>query len=161
MRIALIITAAVVGGVTLLAVGGLTVVRLRTPSAEEMDLGLHAGALRPCPESPNCVSTYATDELHSVEPISLTVTPDQAAAAARAALQALPRTKLISESAGYLHAESRTAVFGFIDDVEVLVVPDGDGSVLHFRSASRVGYGDAGTNRRRYHAFAEAVENAL
>jgi len=46
----------------------------------------------------------------------------------------------------YLHAEFRSAVFGFVDDVEFYVSPPG---TLQVRSASRTGYSDFGVNRER------------
>ena len=47
----------------------------------------------------------------------------------------------------FLHVEFRSAVFGFVDDVEFLF--DDGNKVIHVRSASRVGYYDFGVNRRR------------
>jgi uncharacterized protein (DUF1499 family) len=163
MKLVLIIAAAVVGGVTVLAAGGLLVARLRTPSAEQMNLGIADDRLQPCPESPNCVSTCAavTDQVHRVEPVPLTAPQGEALTSARAALLSLPRTAIVEQRDHYLRAESRSAVYRFIDDVEVLVLPGADaGSVVHFRSASRVGQGDMGANRSRYQAFRAALIGA-
>mgnify|MGYP006301041899 FL=1 len=55
----------------------------------------------------------------------------------------------------YLHAVFRSRVFGFRDDLELLLPPDEP--VVHLRSASRVGYGDMNANRQRYQAVREAV----
>lgn len=55
--------------------------------------------------------------------------------------------RMIRREGGYAHYEFRTALWGFIDDVEWLVDPAA--SVIQVRSASRVGYSDLGTNRRR------------
>jgi uncharacterized protein (DUF1499 family) len=46
-----------------------------------------------------------------------------------------------------LHAEFRSAIFRFVDDVEFMVDPESQR--IHARSASRVGYSDMGVNRRR------------
>ena len=104
-------------------------------------------ALRPCPSTPNCVSTEATDARQAMPPVPFTDAPDRAQARARAALLAEPRTKVVEERAGYLHAESRSRVFRFVDDVEVVV--DADARLFRFRSASRVGRRDFGVNRAR------------
>jgi len=60
---------------------------------------------------------------------------------------ALPGAKLIEEKDQYLHFEFRTYFFRFVDDVEIVI--DDSEKVIHLRSASRVGYSDFGTNRRR------------
>ncbi|MCC6605821.1 MAG: DUF1499 domain-containing protein [Anaerolineae bacterium] len=122
------------------------------------NLGVANGRLQPCPESPNCVSTQATDELHAIEPIAY----DGATAAAQqkllAILQADPSYTLISNSPTYIHAEARTAVWQFVDDVEFTF--DEAAGLIHFRSASRLGYGDAGANRQRLEAVRAAFQTA-
>ena len=64
-----------------------------------------------------------------------------------ALVNSFPRTRVISISGDYLHAEFRTSIFGFVDDVEFLV--DADAKKIHIRSASRLGYSDLGANRSR------------
>jgi uncharacterized protein (DUF1499 family) len=108
-------------------------------------------ALRPCPSTPNCVSTEATDRRHAIPPIPFGGTPEQAQAHARQALLQEPRTRVTVEGPGYLRAEARSRVFRFVDDVEVVV--DGSARVVRFRSASRVGRGDMGVNRARMERF--------
>ena len=55
--------------------------------------------------------------------------------------------QIIAETSDYLHAECATAIFGFVDDLEVhLRVAEG---VIAVRSASRLGYSDLGVNRRQ------------
>ena len=48
---------------------------------------------------------------------------------------------------GYLHAECQSALMGFVDDLELHAQPDA--GRIDVRSASRLGYGDLGVNRRR------------
>ena len=55
-------------------------------------------------------------------------------------------------------------VFFFKDDVEVAIRPDGptgSKSLLHIRSASRVGKADLGVNRRRVDRFFRRLEERL
>jgi uncharacterized protein (DUF1499 family) len=111
------------------------------------------GPLQPCPSTPNCVSTEAPDPRHAMEPLPFTGTPRQAQARARAALLAEPRTRIVTEQPGYLHAEARSRAFRFVDDVEVVV--DSAAGVVRFRSASRVGRSDLGVNRARMRRFAD------
>jgi len=83
--------------------------------------------------------------------------PREARARLRAILRELPRTRIVEDDlevgpgSGYLHAEVRSALFHFVDDVE-FVFDDWAGR-LHFRSASRLGRSDFGVNRRRMEAI--------
>lgn len=54
---------------------------------------------------------------------------------------------IVTRKPDYLHVEFRSPFFGFVDDVEFLA--DEAANVIHVRSASRIGYSDGGTNRRR------------
>lgn len=103
--------------------------------------------LEPCPDSPNCVCSDAADKVHAVAPLRLAVPAAQAWAAAREAVAKMPRTRIVTESAEYLHAECASAVFRFIDDLE-LQLRAGEG-IIAVRSASRLGYSDFGVNRHR------------
>ena len=109
--------------------------------------------LRPCPATPNCVSTEATDARHGIAAVPFRGTPAAAQAHARAALLQEPRTRIVLEAPGYLRAEARSRMLRFVDDVEVVV--DGPARVIRFRSASRVGRSDLGVNRRRMERFTE------
>lgn len=109
--------------------------------------------LRPCPPTPNCVSTEATDARHGIAAVPFRGTPEAAQARARAALLQDPRTRVVLEAPGYLRAEARSRMLRFVDDVEIVV--DGPARVIRFRSASRVGRSDLGVNRRRMERFTE------
>lgn len=108
---------------------------------------LSAGRLAPCPESPNCVSSYETDEEHGIEAMALEGETAVAQARLLAIIQAMPGSTVVTNEPGYLHAEFRSAMWGFVDDVEFYF--DEEAGLIHFRSASRLGYGDGGVNRRR------------
>jgi uncharacterized protein (DUF1499 family) len=58
------------------------------------------------------------------------------------------------ESETYIHVVAVTPLMRYRDDVEFFF--DEDASLIHFRSASRVGYSDKGLNRQRYEAIAKA-----
>jgi uncharacterized protein (DUF1499 family) len=53
----------------------------------------------------------------------------------------------VFESDDYLHAECRSAVFGFVDDLELHLRRQSNSIAV--RSASRLGYRDFGVNRKR------------
>lgn len=121
--------------------------------------GVVDGKLAPCPDSPNCVSTQAdpADSYHRMEPIPMTASPEETQAAILAAIASMPRSTTITTEPGYIHAEFRSALWRFVDDVEFYI--DTDAGQIHFRSASRVGYGDAGVNRKRMNALMAQIGN--
>jgi uncharacterized protein (DUF1499 family) len=67
----------------------------------------------------------------------------------------LPRTRIVTDAEGYLHAECRSALLGFVDDLELHLRP-ADAQIA-VRSASRLGYSDMGVNRRRVEALRAAL----
>jgi uncharacterized protein (DUF1499 family) len=103
--------------------------------------------LSPCPSSPNCVSTQAQDEGHAITPFRYRKSRAEAKEALKEVIRSLPRTKLVEEDESYLHYEFTSLLLRFVDDVEFLF--DDEAKTIHFRSASRTGYGDLGVNRAR------------
>jgi uncharacterized protein (DUF1499 family) len=65
----------------------------------------------------------------------------------KAVLASVPRSRLVEEEDAYLRYECTSLLLRFVDDVEFLF--DDEAKIIHFRSASRTGYGDFGVNRRR------------
>ena len=103
--------------------------------------------LSPCPSSPNCVSTQAHDEGHAIAPFRYRKSRAEAKEVLKEVIRSLPRTKLLEEDESYLHYEFTSLLLRFVDDVEFLF--DDEMKTIHFRSASRTGYGDMGVNRKR------------
>src|SRR6056297_1342528 len=116
-------------------------------------------ALRPCPSSPNCVSTQDDDATHGAQPIAFGGSAQGAMAAVLASMGALDRIEVVERDDRYVHAVATTRLLRFKDDVELLV--DADGGVIHYRSASRVGHSDLGVNRRRMDALAADIARRL
>lgn len=102
--------------------------------------------LAPCPKSPNCVSTEATDA-HHIEPFRYSSSRDEAKQRLLEILRSMPRTTIVSSAGEIIRAEFRTRIFRFVDD-GVFAIDDATKTV-RFRSASRVGHSDLGVNRRR------------
>ena len=97
-----------------------------------------------CGTRPNCVcSVCSSTNSHYIEPLQ-DIGADPIATLTDV-IRNMQRSTIITEDKDYLHAEFRSALIGFVDDVEFLV----DGEVIHVRSASRVGYGDHDVNRKR------------
>jgi uncharacterized protein (DUF1499 family) len=115
--------------------------------------------LDPCPSSPNCVSTQAQDEGHAIAPFRYRKSRAEAKEALKEVIRSLPRTKLVEEDETYLHYEVTSLLFRFVDDVEFLF--DDETKTIHFRSASRTGYGDLGVNRTRMEQLRSLGERQL
>ena len=116
------------------------------------------GKLRPCPGTPNCVSSESDNPIFNIAPIAFSGSPDQAWATLKL---------VVSEQGGavqdegkeYLWSTFTVPVFGFIDDVEFrLSTAEG---VIHVRSASRLGISDLGVNRGRVEQLRSAFQKAL
>lgn len=114
--------------------------------------------MAPCPDSPNCVSTFAEDEAHGIAPLVFEGSAEEAKVRLLSVIQDMPRTEIVEDDGDYLHVEFTSRIFRFVDDVEFQI--DEDGRAIHFRSASRVGRGDIGANRNRMEAIREAFNAA-
>ena len=110
--------------------------------------GLFDGQLRPCPGPPNCVcSEYPADAEHYVEPLDITgLSADDAMRLLKHVIADLGGEVGI-DYGDYIAATFTSDLWGFADDLELRVDPQGNR--VHLRSASRVGYGDMGANRER------------
>ena len=151
---ALIITACVLLGLGLMAYIAMAIQSHKRPAT----LGLHHGQLRPCPASPNCVCSEATDRNdpeHGVLPIQLPT--------ARHGNTWDRLTHAINDLGGvidqddghYLHATFTSSLFRFVDDLELR--RDTAAGVIQIRSASRAGRSDFGINRQRVQRIRAAL----
>ena len=116
-------------------------------------LGVSDGHLAPCPKSPNCVSSQATDKEHRIDPLKYAGSRKKAKDNLIQIIRSMKRTKIVTEKENYIHAEFRSAIWRFVDDVEFYLVDDGE--TIHVRSASRIGSSDMGVNRKRVESIRE------
>lgn len=119
------------------------------------------GQLSPCPKSPNCVSSQSpeSDEEHYIQALSIE------AASREAALEQLKYAiwgangSIRYERGGYLASIYISKIYGYVDDTEFILddtSQDGRWQV-QVRSASRVGYGDGGVNRKRIESIRQLL----
>jgi uncharacterized protein (DUF1499 family) len=122
----------------------------------------HASAgpnrLSHCPDSPNCVSSQSADPARFIEPLRYTGDRADARQKLLDLLKDSNRTRLISVETDYIHAEFRSLIFNFVDDVEFYF--SSEDRIIHVRSASRTGYYDFGVNRRRVERLRGRLENS-
>ena len=114
------------------------------------ELGINSGSLTPCPKTSNCVSSKAVDEKRYIQPIRYEGTQPEARARLIQILESLKRTKILTAQENYIRAETTSALFRFVDDMEFYFPEKQTGeAIIHIRSASRIGSFDFGTNRKR------------
>jgi uncharacterized protein (DUF1499 family) len=82
-----------------------------------------------------------------MDPIPYKGSVEQARQRLLSALRGYERVKIVEEGSDYIHAEFRSRLLRFVDDVELVI--DEQAKLIHFRSASRTGSYDWGVNRER------------
>jgi uncharacterized protein (DUF1499 family) len=111
------------------------------------NLGISDSRLATCPSSPNCVSSDASDADHQIAPFYLKGPAADVWRETNRLITNMPRTNIITFENNYLHAECRSAIFGFVDDLELHLRPEEN--IIAVRSAARLGTSDLGVNRKR------------
>jgi uncharacterized protein (DUF1499 family) len=107
--------------------------------------------LPPCQDTPNCVSSQATDKKYYIAPFKISGAPDVAWKELRKAILEHARMLITHETETTLHAEATSLVLHFVDDIDAVL--DADAGLIHVRSASRIGHSDFGVNRKRLEAL--------
>lgn len=142
MKIFLIVLASL----TLVGVASLFVLAFMSKSG--VAPGLVNGILTKCPDKRLCVcSEKTTDKTNFIDPISL---PNRQTLQPSKIIKTVVSNmggKLQVETKNYLAFRFASSFFGFVDDLEIRI--DSTQQLIHLRSASRVGYNDAGVNRTR------------
>ena len=99
------------------------------------------------------------DAFPDLQPIITELAPEAAYRRCLLIIDALGWTLTGSDSrSGHIEAYEASALFGFIDDVVIRIMADGENTRIDIRSASRVGTGDLGANARRIRGFIEQFE---
>ena len=121
-------------------------------------LGIDNDKLKPCPSTPNCVSSMATDKKHFIEPILIPARSGDTSDIILKVLDEFSRVKVTETQENYIHAEFTSLIFRFVDDVE-FYFPKSESDVVRvdIRSSSRVGRSDLGVNRKRMEAIREKI----
>ena len=115
---------------------------------QHTNTGLTRGRLNPCPDMPNCkVSMYPQDQKHHMEPWFYHKNREEVIQILLQVLGTEAQAQILEQRSNYIHVVFTIPIVKYKDDVE-LYLPDEE-NVIHFRSASRVGYSDLGVNKRR------------
>jgi uncharacterized protein (DUF1499 family) len=105
-----------------------------------------------CPDTPNCarISVPFQVDASLLYKYSLRT------------LRAMRTFKIKENSEKYhIHAVFKIRIFGYKDDFEVQISTENKSSLLHLKSASRVGYSDLGVNRRRILRFLDNLNSLI
>ncbi len=130
----------------------MVVKNMKTPEG----LGVIQGKLAPLPKSPNAVSSQSDDPYKKVDPIPFKADLSESKEWIKQALLAYGGIRILKENENYIHALSTTSKMKYHDDLEFYF--DEKEALIHFRSASRVGYSDMGLNRERYERIVDLLK---
>ena len=122
--------------------------------------GLINAQLTPCPRTPNCVnSEFPENSNHYIAPISISAENKLNKPPLPLLINIVEGMggKIINESHTYLATTFTSPVFRFVDDLEIRI--DTKKNLIHFRSASRVGRSDLGTNLKRVKLLKEKYQS--
>jgi len=131
-----------------------------TPPA---DLGVRNGKLKPPSMTENSVTSQAAlypdhpqRKYADIAPLALKGDGPATLAKIKAIVDGMEGAQVVKSEPGYLYAQFTTKLMKYVDDAEFWFDPAAN--VIQVRSASRVGRGDLGVNRKRIEAVRAALE---
>ncbi len=129
------------------------------------DLGVHQGRLKGLSATDNSVNSQADlypdhpQHMHaSIAPLAVRGNGPATIAKLKGIVEGMAGARLITQAPDYLYAQYTTPLMRYVDDVEFWFDPVAN--VIQVRSASRVGQGDLGMNRKRIEMVREALATA-
>lgn len=129
-----------------------TMMLLSLSATRPSGLGVREGRLAACPGTPNCVCSEDEGD-SAIAPLTYEGDAAEAWQRLQSVLTRYPRTRLMSVTDDYIHAECTSLLFRFVDDVEFRL--DAVEKKIHFRSKSRAGRSDLGVNQARMETIRE------
>jgi uncharacterized protein (DUF1499 family) len=125
-------------------------------SAVPSTLGLKDGIPAPLPDSPNAVSSQTDQVDKRVEPFPYSGDLEQTKTLIKKMAADFGGAQILVEKPDYLHMVFTVPFIPFKDDVEFFFSEKE--RVVHYRSASRIGYSDLGVNRKRHERLKNLYE---
>jgi len=130
---------------------------------EPTDLGVRDGRLKPPSSTENSVSSQAAlypdhpqRQYAAIAPLALKGDGPATLARIKAIVEGMDGAKVVKSEPGYLYAQFTTKLMKYVDDVEFWFDPAAN--AIQVRSASRVGRGDMGVNRKRIEAVRAVLD---
>jgi uncharacterized protein (DUF1499 family) len=130
--------------------------------AAPADLGVRDGKLKPPSMTENSVTSQAAlypdhpqRKYADIAPLPVKGEGPATIAQIKAIVEGMG-AKVVKSEPGYLYAQFTTRLMKYVDDVEFWFDPKAN--VIQVRSASRVGRGDLGVNRKRIEAVRAVLD---
>jgi uncharacterized protein (DUF1499 family) len=127
------------------------------------DLGVHDGKLKPPSMTENSVTSqvalypdHPQRKYADIAPLRVKGEGPATIAQIKALVEGMDGAKVVKSEPGYLYAQFTSKLMKYVDDVEFWFDPAAN--VIQVRSASRVGRGDLGVNRKRIEAVRAALD---
>ena len=127
------------------------------------DVGVHDGKLKPPSMTENSVTSQAAlypdhpqRKYADIAPLPVKGEGPATIAQIKSIVEGMDGAKVVKSEPGYLYAQFTTRLMKYVDDVEFWFDPAAN--AIQVRSASRVGRGDLGVNRKRIEAVRSALE---
>jgi uncharacterized protein (DUF1499 family) len=127
------------------------------------DLGVHNSRLKPPSNAENSVTSQAAlyadhpqRKYADIAPLSVRGNGRYTLSRIKAIVEGMDGARVVQSDADYLYAQFTTKLMKYVDDVEFWLDPAAN--VIQVRSASRLGSGDMGVNRKRIEAVRAALE---
>ncbi len=127
------------------------------------DLGVHDGKLKPPSMTENSVTSqvalypdHPQRKYADIAPLRVKGEGPATIAQIKALVEGMDGAKVVKSEPGYLYAQFTSKLMKYVDDVEFWFDPAAN--VIQVRSASRVGRGDLGANRKRIEAVRAALD---
>ncbi len=113
--------------------------------------------LASCPNKPNCVcSDQVSYAEQKIEPLNIKGDIETSMTELKKIIENTQGATVIREESGYLYAQFKTPLIGYIDDFELKV--SDDQSVIHIRSSSRLGHKDFNVNINRVNLIRQTYQ---
>ena len=113
-------------------------------------------ALAGCSPLPNCVSSTTVIFYNRTQPFELAMPAAEAWPKIKEVVARMPRTEIVEHNDVYLHAQCKSRVFRFVDNLELLLQPDKQN--ISVRSSSAIAIFDFGVNRWRIHELRKTLK---
>ena len=135
------------------AIGVIVIYMLVKNNSTPNNLGMNNGMLSKMPNKPNGVSSQTDEKDKKVEALEFKENLKTSKDHIIKSIESYGNAKIVKNEKNYIYAVFTTGKMKYHDDVEFYF--DESKKLIHFRSASRVGYSDMGLNRERYNKLRE------
>ena len=130
------------------AAAGFAISNMAIQNNTKPKLGVKNGRLKEMPSTPNAVSSQTTDRDKFVPAWPYNGSKEQAKKNLLGMLKGYEGVRIVQVNNDYVYAVATSTLMKYKDNIEFYF--NDAAQQIEFRSASRVGYSDAGFNRKRY-----------